>query len=356
MKLESNLRPRAPRELAVRAIGALGLAGGLLAVVTALLPPAAEGSEALIFGAGAFLAVVGGLVLWRAPALGERSLGVLGVMGTALITITTYEGGVEGGTADNEILYLWIVLYAFYCLSLPGALFQVAVIGGAYGWLLAQQPSLPADQATTQWLVTMTTLTVAGLIIATVRANLYRHVDELSERARHDNLTGLLNRSALYESYVGESSRSRREGTPFSVLAVDVDGFKALNDSLGHARGDQVLRKVATTLQDRTRAHDAVARIGGDEFAVLLSGASEEGARTRAEEMRDAIATNLALDGAGITVSVGVAGAEHPAPSFEQLFREADAAMYTGKREGGNRVCVAPTRRAGATAALARAI
>jgi diguanylate cyclase (GGDEF)-like protein len=344
MRRQTKLRAQAPRELAVRAIGGLGLAGGLLAVVTALLPPPAEGAEALIFGAGAFLAVVGALVLWRAPELGERTLGLLGVMGTALITITTHEGGVAGGTADNEILYLWIVLYAFYCLSLRGALFQVAVIGGAYGWLLAQQPSLPADQATTQWLVTMTTLTVAGLIIATVRANLYSLVDELSERARHDNLTGLLNRSAFDERYASETSRASRDGMPFSVLAVDVDGFKALNDSMGHARGDEVLRKVAGALSERTRGHDAVARIGGDEFAVLLSGASETAAREVAEDMREAVAANLARDGAGVTVSVGVAGGGIPAPSFDQLFREADAAMYSGKREGGNRVRVAASR------------
>jgi diguanylate cyclase (GGDEF)-like protein len=321
-------------------MGVLGLAGGLLAVVTALLPPPASGSEELIFGSGAFLAVLGGYLLWRGPHLSEPALGAFGFMGTALITITTHEGGIAGGTADNQILYLWIVLYAYYCLALPNALIQTAGVGVAYGWLLSQQQNLPADQATTQWLVTMTTLTVAGLIVAKVRANLYLHVDELSERARHDQLTGLLNRGALDERVADERSRSNRDGTPVSVLAVDIDGFKALNDSLGHARGDEVLRKVAGALVRRTRRHDAVARIGGDEFAVLLRGASEAAAHVVAEDVRSTVAESMTMDGAGVTVSVGVATGHHPIPAFEDLLRAADGAMYAGKRAGGDRVCV----------------
>jgi diguanylate cyclase (GGDEF)-like protein len=322
----------------VRVVGLLGVAGGALALVTGLLPPPADGSEEAILAIGGFSLVVSiGLLVLR-PALGEPALAALGVLGTALITVTAHEGGVSGGTDGNEMLYLWITLYSFYFLSLKTALFEVAVIGAGFAWLLSSQ-SAP-DQATTEWLVTMTTLIVAGVIIARVRGNQYRLLDELSERARHDGLTGLLNRAALDERVATERSRSIRDGTPVSVLAVDVDAFKALNDSLGHARGDEVLRKVAGALESRTRQHDAVGRIGGDEFAVLLSGASESAAQAVAEDLRSAVARGLTRDGAGVTVSVGVATGRHPVPSFEDMLRAADAAMYAGKRAGGDRVCV----------------
>lgn len=320
------------------AMGALTLVGGALAIVTAILPPEAEGSDALIVAAGAALALLGLTALWRRPRLGELSLGAAGLLGTALITLTTYEGGASGGTADNELLYLWVILYAFYFLSLPNALIQTLAIGAAYAWLLTRQPDLPADQATTQWLVTMTTLVSAGLIVARVRANLYELVDELSERATHDSLTGLLNRDALKDRFGTERSRANRERAPVSVLAVDIDGLKALNDGFGHPRGDEVLKKVAGVLESRTRHHDAVARIGGDEFAVVLSGASEAAAGVVAEDIRATIASEMARDGGGITVSVGVTTGRDPIPSLKELLGRADRAMYAGKREGGDSV------------------
>ena len=100
-------------------MGLLGVAGGMLAVATAILPPPAEGSEDLILIAGALSALSGGYLLSRRPMLGERELLVMSLVGTALITIATREGGIAGGTADNEILYLWVILYSFYFLSLP---------------------------------------------------------------------------------------------------------------------------------------------------------------------------------------------------------------------------------------------
>lgn len=338
MNLIEDSGARAPRDLAVRALGVLSAAGGLLGVVTVALPPPAAGSEESILAMSLLTLAIGGWLLLAHPKLSDAAIALLLVLGTALITVTTYEGGAAGGTDGNEMLYLWITLYAFYFLSLRFALAEVAVIGIAFGWLLGTETG--PNQALTEWLVTVTTLTVAGLIIARVRGNQYMLVHELSERARRDDLTGLLNRSALDERVANERSRAIREGMPLSVLAVDVDGFKALNDSLGHARGDEVLKKVADELLHRTRKHDAVARLGGDEFAVLLTGASEAAAQVVAEDMRASVAGHLVRDGAGVTVSIGVATGHHPVPPFEDLLRAADGAMYVGKRAGGDRVCV----------------
>lgn len=326
----------APRALAVRVIGILATAGGLLGLITALLPPPAEGSEALIVAVSAVSLAIGAAVLAVRPRLSDAVLASLGVLGTALITITAHEGGTSGGTDANEMLYLWIVLYSFYFLSLRMAIFEVAVIGAGFAWLLSFQSS--PDQATTEWLVTITTLLVAGLIVHRIRRHLYTLVAELSERARTDGLTGLLNREALEERVAAERAQAIRSGEPISVLAIDIDGFKELNDSLGHARGDEVLQEVAAALVLSTRGHDAVARIGGDEFAVLLPGAGDAAARTVAEGLRGEVARALRGENDGVTVSVGVATGHEPMPGFDELMRSADRAMYEGKRAGGDRV------------------
>lgn len=327
---------RAPRELAVKVVGLLAAVGGALALVTSALPPPAEGSETAIRAIGVLSLAIGLLLLARRPPLGELPLAVVGLLGTALITITTREGGAEGGTDANEILYLWIVLYSFYFLSLPTALLEVAAIGVAFAWLLSSRTT--ADQAVTEWLVTITTLLVTGLIVARIRTRLYLHVASLRERASHDGLTGLLNRGALEERTAAESAQADRDGSPLSLLAIDVDDLKGINDALGHMRGDAVLRQVASALTNATRRHDAVARIGGDEFAVLLPGAGEAAARAVAEGLRREVARALGEEVDGVTISVGAATAREPIPGFEALLADADAAMYSGKRAGGDRV------------------
>jgi diguanylate cyclase (GGDEF)-like protein len=319
------------------------LAGGLLAASTAALPPPAEGSEGAILVAAGLAAAIGLFLLIRRPSLGDHAVGGIVVLGTALITVTTHEGGQSGGTADNEILYLWICLYAFYFLALPYAVAQMGIVGVAYAWILSEQPGT-TDELLTRWLVTMTTLLVAGLVISRLRSTLYRSMRELSDQARHDGLTGLLNRGAFEERVAGEGARAVREGTPVGLLAVDIDGFKALNDAEGHSRGDEVLRAVAHALRDRTRGMDAVARVGGDEFAVLVSGASETEAQAVAEDLRSAASRAASGEGDPVTVSIGVTSGLPPIPGFDELWRAADSAMYAGKRAGGNRVCVMPAR------------
>ncbi len=329
--------PAAPRADAVRAAGMLLLAGGLLALLTVVLPPPAEGSESLILIVGS-IATTGGLILLLGrPYVSENGLSAIALFGTVMITVATHEGGPDAGTADNEILFLWISLYAFYFLSLPHALGQVAVIAVAYAWLLASQDVL-AEEAATRWLVTMTSLIVAGLVVSQLRSSIYRRVDELAERASVDSLTGLMNRDSLDERFAAERARADSEGTPVSVLAVDIDGFKALNDAFGHPFGDRVLQEVAAAIKHWTRRLDAVARLGGDELGVLLPGAAPGDALSVAESIRQAIAGSNGPKNVRLTVSVGVATAEAPIPSFGELWQAADAAMYEAKRSGGDQV------------------
>ena len=174
-----------------------------------------------------------GAVLLRVREVPDPVLGLATAMGTVVITVATWEAGLMGnGADDNEILYLWVCLYSFYFLSLRHAMLQLGFVVVAYAALLLDQGQ--ADTIVNRLLVTAVSLLVAGLIIARLRASLEDTVGELSRRARNDPLTGTLNRRGLEERAAVEVARVRRDGSPLSLVVVDVDGLKALNDSAGH--------------------------------------------------------------------------------------------------------------------------
>jgi two-component system cell cycle response regulator len=161
-----------------------------------------------------------------------------------------------------------------------------------------------------------------------------------------DPLTQTLNRRALMERLTAELERARRYALALSILVVDLDHFKAVNDSFGHLIGDEVLRAVARTLQNEARAVDIVARYGGEEFVVVLPETVEEGAVAVAERIRQTIADHPPEicnqhDGLLVTVSIGVATATLArVHSPDDLIAAADEALYRAKARGRNRVCV----------------
>jgi diguanylate cyclase (GGDEF)-like protein len=170
----------------------------------------------------------------------------------------------------------------------------------------------------------------------------------LSELSTRDALTGLYNRRHFDAALDIELRRAARNHKPISLLIIDVDDFKALNDGYGHQRGDDCLRDVARVLEDRPRrGYDVLARYGGEEFVVLMPDANSYAARMAAESIRQAVQA-LAIENIGstvdrvVTVSIGV-GCDNPHLYDEQwrFVRRADAALYAAKRLGRNRVEVA---------------
>jgi diguanylate cyclase (GGDEF)-like protein/PAS domain S-box-containing protein len=160
--------------------------------------------------------------------------------------------------------------------------------------------------------------------------------ERLAWNASHDALTGLMNRAAFERQVVAAIDAGRAA----ALMAIDLDRFKAINDTGGHAAGDAVLRDVAALLQGQVRATDSVARVGGDEFAVLLVGCDEAVAMRIAEQVR-AGAARVGIDHAGqrltIGASIGVAMVE-PGVPLAELFSRADRACYDAKRAGRGRV------------------
>jgi diguanylate cyclase (GGDEF)-like protein len=166
----------------------------------------------------------------------------------------------------------------------------------------------------------------------------------LQETSFKDDVTGLYNRRFFSVRLDEEMSRYRRFNHPVSVILMDLDGFKAVNDEMGHVVGDETLRDTGQILLKHSRGINVVSRYGGDEFAVLLVETSQAGARLYADRIRQIIATYPFSHHKPITASFGVASLpDDEVATSEDLIRAADDALYAAKRAGKNQVAVAPS-------------
>ncbi len=165
---------------------------------------------------------------------------------------------------------------------------------------------------------------VAQLCGLALRLDVARH-DSL-----HDSLTGLLNRRAFDEVLATSCAQSERYGWPFGLVLLDLDGFKKVNDRLGHSAGDTTLRAVGAELRHRLRVGDAAARVGGDEFAIVLPNVRVDAVTELVVRLEQAI--EAAVPDAQVTLSSGYAVAPHDGHRPAELYRVADARLYEGKR------------------------
>jgi diguanylate cyclase (GGDEF)-like protein len=176
---------------------------------------------------------------------------------------------------------------------------------------------------------------VAMLSTALMRSDL-----EHRSEAVIDPLTGMLNRNALQSRTAELAQQSVLSGEPVGVILADLDHFKRINDSRGHAAGDAVLQDVSYVLRKQLRAFDLAYRLGGEEFLVLLPGADAAQTYALAEQLREAVSATSVGDGVEVTLSLGVSASGRGEPfDYAVVFAEADAALYEAKRGGRDRVC-----------------
>lgn len=165
---------------------------------------------------------------------------------------------------------------------------------------------------------------------------------QLYHQAMHDQLTGVLNARAYYQSCDQLIRLAKRSGTHFCVLFIDLDHFKSVNDTHGHAAGDQVLKSAAQCIGENIRASDLLGRVGGEEFSVFLPETDLESGAAVAEKIRRAIESLEIVIASGqplkISASIGVARGQHHGQTLKEIQQQADAAMYEAKKSGRNRV------------------
>lgn len=176
---------------------------------------------------------------------------------------------------------------------------------------------------------------LCSLVYPLRNAILYKHA---VTAALKDPLTGVNNRTAMNSALIRETELARRHGTPLSLIAMDIDRFKEINDRFGHLAGDCVLKTVADAIIDCTRSSDILFRSGGEEFLILLSNTQREGAMMLAERIRNTIETYEYIYGdhdISVTASLGVT-TFNKADNSESLFEKADTALYAAKSNGRN--------------------
>jgi len=251
--------------------------------------------------------------------------------------------GLDGGVTSPILLLLFLPLLYGTLLFTPRAAAACGVSALAtLAVVVALSPGLAAHEG---WAF-MLFASLAGASVLSVTASINRNQIERHEQAllvtleglaSTDELTGCTVRRVIRQRADQEIERAVRSGNPLSLLMIDIDHFKAVNDNFGHVVGDQVLAAVGKVLVDNVRTFDVASRLGGDEFALLLPETGARGAVLVAER----IVRDLAgLDAFPVTLSIGVSSLDRSMPTREHLFDEADLALYQVKRSGRDAIAV----------------
>jgi diguanylate cyclase (GGDEF)-like protein len=275
------------------------------------------------------VALVVTVLMWlfgtRVP---RNALFVLGPLGAAMIA---WAVATSPGAGDTAILYSWPVLWISCFYGTRQTVAVVLSVGAAHAVALLILPDGNFDR----WCDVMVSAAIVAGVVRSLAARNAKLVDRLTAESRIDPLTGLLNRRGLEERFGVEIARAVRERRPLAVVAIDIDHFKVVNDEHGHQAGDRALVWLSSVLCEQTRGADIVARVGGEEFVIVLPGADGPSTLEFAERLRGAIEDGDAE--IPFTISAGVASALAPSTAHT-LLGAADRALYAAKHAGRNRV------------------
>ncbi len=320
-----------------RSLALLFAAGATLSLLLFLALPHPEGNVTGMLATIAVAFALTTLIVARGERLPEPAYRWLLAAGTALITAGIFFRGEP--TAPHVLFYLWVIFFAFFFLGRAAGLAQLALALGGYGLVLVMSDERPGE-ALELWSLAAGGLLVSGLLISMLKGQLDAMVLQLSDAARTDPLTSLLNRRGFEEAFENELDRARRGNHPLSVLVGDLDRFKQVNDRFGHHTGDLALARASAVLTREKRRMDTVARLGGEEFAMIVPETGGRQALLLAERLRTAIRDEFADDEVALTISFGLASMPHHGSSRQDLLGAADDALYAAKELGRDRTVI----------------
>jgi diguanylate cyclase (GGDEF)-like protein/putative nucleotidyltransferase with HDIG domain len=346
-----RLRSRRPQELlagpaAARPIALaqayLGVGAAVIGALGALLPHPAY------FNVAGILAVDGTALLWGLwmfRTAGRIPFWLLR-LGPALATVMTSFAVYFSGDATSgyALFYVWVGLYVFYFpISNRDAALNVVWALANYGVIIAITPVDPPGGSNVvlhHFVITLGTLVTAATLLTYLRGRVEKLLGRLTDAARTDPLTGLPNRVAFHEILESELERAQPDGRPVSVVVLDLDRFKRVNERLGLAAGDRALRAVSSLLDESARRIDFVARSGGEEFAIVLPETTQHQAFLFAEEMLDKLRETSAAPGMTRRGSAGVAVFPEHGSELATLTAAADRALHAAKALGRDRAVI----------------
>ena len=272
------------------------------------------------------------LVAWLDSQPRTQLFASSGIMVAALAGLSS----AIGSELALVIFYLAPISIAAYFVGRWQGRF-VALIS-AVAWTTMEQALLPGTTPIPVVLASVFNRGVLFLVVSELLSALREAFEHERALARTDELTGLANSRAFSERAEQELLRARRYGRALSLLYIDLDGFKSINDSLGHAAGDVVLQRTADALRESLRRTDVIARLGGDEFAVLLPETGTESAYIVIGKVRDSLGRALQGLGSGTTASIGAVTADVAPTTIQMLMARADRLTYASKGKGKNQV------------------
>jgi diguanylate cyclase (GGDEF)-like protein len=325
------------RLVMARSLGSLFVAGALVGLISLLLPHA---SDTKVLGIGAICALALGFgvaLTFERGRMPRWAFPAACYVGTILIGLGLYFS--DRADSPYAFYFVLIAMFSAYFLSVRQLVLQIGFVAIVYPVIIGMLDATD-EQPAQRWLLAIWTIIVVGAFIAILRQRMDALIGRLSDAASTDPLTRLFNRRGFRDVFDLELERSRRSGRPCALLMGDLDHFKRVNDVFGHPAGDERLRKFARLLNAGKRRIDAAARMGGEEFALLLPETDEHGAYVIAERLRHAVRDAFAPDQIALTVSFGVAAYPNHGATGDQLLQAADQALYVAKELGRDRTAI----------------
>jgi diguanylate cyclase (GGDEF)-like protein/putative nucleotidyltransferase with HDIG domain len=322
--------------------GLLALGAAVNGAIATLLPHPGYFNVPGLLAVQISALVYGIVVLMMGERISFQALKIGNLLAAGMTTFAVYFSG--DSTSGYAIFYLWIGFYVFYYpVSRREAAGNLLFAACCYAIAIAITPTPPAGAAHTDlsfFSIVAGTLATAGLLLTYLRQRVERLMTRLVEASRTDPLTALPNRVGLQQSLEKEIERARSDQRPVSLILIDIDHFKSLNERLGISGGDKVLQELSVMFKDSTRLIDTVARSGGQEFAVLLPQIDRNGAFLLAEKILSRLRGSMLGSPQGLTASAGVAEFPENASDAAELVAVTDRALQAAKALGRDRAVI----------------
>lgn len=324
---------------AARAVAYLMMTASPFILVTFLMAPGQPVSHLVAVLASCLVLALGGLLGRFRPELLPRWFWFISPF-FAIMVITGLNLVTEDASTGAQLFYLWPVLYSANFLSHRVVYITMAAVSISQASVVFTLLPTAGDGAS-DWFSLTVAMTAIAFVVLTLRDRSDRLREVLEAQALADALTGLANRRSFDAELTRAVTRSQATGEPIALITIDVDHFKKINDTWGHAVGDQALQAVGAAMgQVAGGDGDVVARLGGDEFVMLLR-ADRPAAARAAEDVRAVLARVESLPGGPPGLSIGIAVLPDHARTAEELLGASDAALYEAKLGGRGRTAVA---------------
>jgi diguanylate cyclase (GGDEF)-like protein len=311
--------------LTARVIGVLYGAGAILVAASLLLPHPSDGNDEGIVAIAVTAAIVAALLWALARRLPPWLLQVTIAMGSVLISLCVY---FAGQPSAYVAMFIWVVLASGFFFPGRRTAIQMAWLVVTYGVVLFAIPD-NGYSPVTRLLLTGFAFGTAAAVVSWLSESLNRRVVASESRARTDPLTGIANRRWLDAELTRELAWARRHRLPMCAALIDIDDLKVYNDKHGHLAGDHLIVSAVEAWRGAIRPSDFLARVGGDEFMLLMPDCPPESAQAVIDRVRKATPEGTSCS-AGLALWDGMEGAL-------ELFNRADAALYAAKHSGGDR-------------------